>query len=346
MIAKHAEAVSTAEVRLSDLRPDDVLWVFAPASRLPLDSIRAFVADGGTLIVLAEPSGENELLERYGIRCSSAQSQASWNLRNNPEWPIAIANQNHAVTAGLRGVVINEGCALQHTDLEPFLVLGGTNAPFAYAGGVKSGRVIMLGDASLLTNGMLRFRGNRVLAENLIRFSARPRHIISHPATKFTGYYRDATELDPASRLEHILEELARTRLPHKARATIGLTFAALLLLPLMLAKRQRRVALDTTSDRPPSSGWLTQKALRLRLEFEDALRRKLGLERPFNASRAVRELRQRGMAEANSAKAQALLARLDQLQRNGPTRTQPTLAQLQEMVDTAESILDRIPDR
>lgn len=346
ILSSSASVLDDKEIHLASLRSDDVLWLFAPDGDLPLDSIRAFVADGGTLIAFAEPSGDNELLDRYGIQCRPQQSDASWNLRDNPNWPIAIPNQHHAVTAGLRGVVVNEGCALQHTDLEPFLVYGGDNAPFAYAGGVKSGRVIMFGDASTMSNGMMRFRGNRTLAENLMRFSSRPRHVLAHPGSTWSGYYRDATELDPASRLEHLLERMAKTELPHGARAAVGLTLGLLLVFPLLLARKevQGRVAqLDHT---PRSRSWRTQKALRLRLELEDSLRRKLALNKPFSAARALREMRARKMPDANINKTKDLLDQLDRIQQHGPAMSRPTLTQLEEMVDTAEAILDRIPDR
>ncbi len=345
LISDSATVLSKPELELSTLRPSDVLWLFAPGPHTPIESIRAFVADGGTLVVLAEPRADNEILERYGIRCHAQNSAASWNLRDNTAWPIAIPNQQHTVTAGVRGVVVNEGCRLQHADLEPFLVFGGDRAPFAYAGGVKSGRVIMLGDASILTNGMLRYRGNHTLADNLIAFAARPRHILTHPGTRWSGYYRDATELDPASRLEHSLQRLAKTRLPHAARAALGMTLLLLLGLPLLVARSNVQNPVERLSHAPRGRSWRNQKGLRLRLEFEDSLRRKLDLPRPFSTPKAVRAMRERGMDQASIERAGALLEQLDRLQRGGASRFAPTLVQLEEMVDTAESILDRIPN-
>jgi hypothetical protein len=151
--------------------------------------IRAFVRDGGTLVIAEDyDRGGNRLLEAVGARAridgrplrderASAQS---------PAFPIASNVSEHPLTAGVDRLVLNHGSAVRpngatvlvRTSEYAYLDANGNadldaaesmqRYPVATVEAVGEGRVIVTGDPSLFINAMLERTGNRRFAENVL----------------------------------------------------------------------------------------------------------------------------------------------------------------------------------
>lgn len=174
------EPSGTVAVVLSPDRP------YGPAAAA---RIREFVRDGGTLVVAEDfgPHG-NALLAAVGAdaRVDGRLLRDERHAFRSPAMPVAATLSDHPLTAGVDRLVLNHATAVRPGDAT---VLASTSG-FAYRDGdrdgvpdrderpgpypvatverVGEGRVVVLGDPSLLVNAMLDRPGNRRLATNLL----------------------------------------------------------------------------------------------------------------------------------------------------------------------------------
>ena len=107
-------------------------------------------------------------------------------LRGNPALAIAEpATELHLALRDLSPVVTNHATGLEQPALSPILVVHGEGEDdvlLALAGVVGQGRLLAVGDASVVINSMLRYPGNRTLALALVRYA-----LEEQPAGKHTG---------------------------------------------------------------------------------------------------------------------------------------------------------------
>lgn len=151
--------------------------------------VRAFVRDGGTLVVAEDfgPHG-NDLLAAVGAdaRVDGRLLRDERDSYRSPAMPVAATVSEHALTAGVERVTLNHGTAVRP---DGATVLASTSGfayrdadrdgtpdpgerpgpfPVATVERVGEGRVVVLGDPSVLVNAMLDRPGNRRLATNLL----------------------------------------------------------------------------------------------------------------------------------------------------------------------------------
>ena len=94
-------------------------------------------------------------------------------LRGNPALAIAEPASAHPAVRDVARVVTNHATGLEHPALSPVLVVRGDGEPdvlLAVAGAVGQGRLLAVGDASVVINAMLRYPGNRALCASLVRY--------------------------------------------------------------------------------------------------------------------------------------------------------------------------------
>jgi hypothetical protein len=173
----------TAELNYDELSSSDSLVIFAPENRLDADSLTALLASGGRVVVLDDYGQSPSFLARFGIRRVAIDKTPRQTLRNDADLPIAEAAieslgraraGRHPMTLGVEHVALNHPMFLEHPELTPVLDVtfaDGSSAPVAVTGIISGrGRLVAIGDPSVFINLMLRYPGNRGLAEGLLDY--------------------------------------------------------------------------------------------------------------------------------------------------------------------------------
>lgn len=163
-----------ARLDLSQLHKEDALFLFHPAGPLDVDELSLFMRAGGRIVLLDDYGTGDELLARFGIRRVPLPSRPAEMLRDNPALAIAEPASAHAAVRDVGRVVTNHATGLDHKALSAVLVVRGQGEPdvlLSVAGAVGQGRLLAVGDSSVLMNSMLRYPGNRALAAALVRYA-------------------------------------------------------------------------------------------------------------------------------------------------------------------------------
>jgi hypothetical protein len=173
-----------AELRFSDLTPADAILILHPRTQLDEASLSAFVQSGGRVAVLDDFGDSEPFLERFGIRRLPAPNQPLETLRGNRHLPLAHPVENHSGAQGsqrhpvakdIDRVVLNHPAILHNPGLTAVLEVRTPDAqlPVAITGVVGTehpGRLFVMSDPSAVINLMLRYPGNRNLAQGLVRY--------------------------------------------------------------------------------------------------------------------------------------------------------------------------------
>ncbi len=160
---------------LSLLHKEDALFIVHPTTALDVDELTTFMRAGGRVVILDDYGTGDELLARFGIRRVPLPSRPAEMLRDNPALAIAEPASNHAAVRDVGRVVLNHATGLDHKALSAVLVVRGQGEPdvlLSVAGAVGQGRLLAVGDSSVLMNSMLRYPGNRALGAALVRYAA------------------------------------------------------------------------------------------------------------------------------------------------------------------------------
>lgn len=189
-----ADPNDTVAVVLSPDRP------YTPAEA---DRIRSFVRRGGTLIVAEDvgPHG-NDLLAATGAtaRVDGGLLRDERNNFRAPALPVATNVSEHNLTDGVESLTLNYGTAVEpgaattlvgtsefgyvdrnrNDELDESETL--RSYPVAVVEPVGDGRVVTVGDPSLLINAMVERPGNRAFAANLLGAGDRVLLDYSHTA--------------------------------------------------------------------------------------------------------------------------------------------------------------------
>ncbi len=163
-----------AKLDLSQLHKEDALFIVHPVAPLDVDELSTFMRAGGRVVLLDDYGSGEELLARFGIRRVPLPAKPAQMLRDNPALAIAEPASTHPAVRDVGRVVTNHATGLDHKALSAVLVVRGDGEPdvlLAVAGAVSQGRLLAVGDSSLLMNSMLRYPGNRALASALVRYA-------------------------------------------------------------------------------------------------------------------------------------------------------------------------------
>src|SRR5690606_20633598 len=137
----------------------------------------------------------------------------------------------HPLTEGVRALVTNHPAVVHHPDLEPIFSFGERDA-VVLAGAVGAGRLVTIGDPSVLINNMLELRGNQRFAENLVDYLAerRGRLFVITPDAQLVGRYGEPGADRPLHDLRALLERAAAAELPEGALRIVAAALAGILL--------------------------------------------------------------------------------------------------------------------
>ena len=168
--------VATDRINYGALTPEDSLILLHPEKTLDVMSLTRFMHAGGRVILLDDYGTGDALLEHFDLERVAVPEHPSQELRHNPELAIAVPAGLHAVVTDVDRVVTNHPTGLKHPGLSPVLKIAGTNGDpdvlIAVAGQVSNGRLLVVGDPSILINSMLRYPGNKAFAKGLVRYAA------------------------------------------------------------------------------------------------------------------------------------------------------------------------------
>lgn len=175
----------SATLDYSSLRPNDAIIIVHPLRPLDESSLSSFLAVGGRVALLDDFGTGGGLLQKFGIRRISPPESPVEKLRSNPDLAVAVpsvqlvagAEQGrHPIAQHVEAVVTNHPLVLRHPDLTPVLEIQDTSGraeALAVTGVIaKKGRLFALGDPSVFINLMMRYPGNRALAEGLVDYLA------------------------------------------------------------------------------------------------------------------------------------------------------------------------------
>lgn len=181
----HERVVITATIDYGELKPDDGVLVLHPEIEIDQQEMGAFLAAGGRLAVVDDHGRGAGFLAHYRIFRVRAPLRPATTLRDNSNLALAVpavqlvagVEQNrHPLAKDVEQVVTNHPVGLTHPDLTPVLqipAVGEPSVPLAVTGVIaKRGRLLAMGDPSVLINLMLRYPGNRAFATNLVEYLA------------------------------------------------------------------------------------------------------------------------------------------------------------------------------
>jgi hypothetical protein len=170
-----ARVVTTAQIDFTDLKPEDGLLLLYPERSLDVDELSKFMRAGGRVIMLDDFGRGESLLTNFGMARVPIPKHPAESLRKNPQLALAEPASPHPVVAEVNRVVTNHATGITHPALSPVLKIrassGEEDVVVAVAGAVGQGRLLAVGDPSIVMNSMLRYAGNKAFARGLIRYA-------------------------------------------------------------------------------------------------------------------------------------------------------------------------------
>jgi hypothetical protein len=217
----------------------DGIVIVHPENALDVDELSAFMRAGGRVVLLDDYGTGDALLARFGIRRVPLPQRPLAMLRGNPALAIAEGASAHATVRDVGRVVTNHATGLEHKALSPVLVVRGDGEPdvlVGVAGAVGQGRLMAIGDSSVLMNSMLRYPGNHSLAMSVIRYAVEDDvwgkrggklYVLANEFGQTGSYHgggADESQLDEARRaFEEAVETLRHGGMPPLAAYLLAL---------------------------------------------------------------------------------------------------------------------------
>ena len=170
-----ARVVATTQIDFAELKPEDGLVLLYPERSLDVEELTKFMRAGGRVILLDDFGRGESLLVNFGMKRVPSPRHPVESLRHNPQLALAEPASAHPVVADVNRVVTNHPTGLGHPDLSPVLKIraaaGEPDVTVAVAGAVGQGRLLAVGDPSIVMNSMLRYAGNKAFARGLVRYA-------------------------------------------------------------------------------------------------------------------------------------------------------------------------------
>lgn len=166
--------IATGQIDFHELKPDDGLLLLYPEKSLDVDELSKFMRAGGRVVMLDDFGRGDTLLKHFGMERVASPRRPTEFLRKNPQLALAEPASAHPVVSDVSRVVTNHPTGLSHPDLSPVLKIKGNGEPdvvVAVAGAVGQGRLLAVGDPSIVMNSMLRYGGNKAFARGLVRYT-------------------------------------------------------------------------------------------------------------------------------------------------------------------------------
>lgn len=360
------------ELDMAELGPVDGLLIVHPETELPAEELSAFMRAGGRVALADDFGTGRDVLRHFGITRGQPNLEGPdvTMLRGNPQLLLANAVSGHPLAAGVDTLLTNHPQVVFHRELVPIFAFGMRN-PVVVAGAVASveeGRLVAIGDPSILINNMLELGGNRAFARNLVRYLARrelatdangdePRLFVLEHGGTIVGRYGEPGANRPLHDLRAGLEQLAALDLPPPALrvATFALVLVVLILAGSSLPRTSPYASESMFRVTPHYGGFAGRLAwhsrasefsdplIAYRMELEHELATTAGVNVRSMSSSEVEARLGRRLPKAEAAELASILRSLDDL--DAGTRLVGREAFL-ETIDRAERVMSLLRSR
>ncbi|MBX7192914.1 MAG: DUF4350 domain-containing protein [Sandaracinaceae bacterium] len=365
-----ADLVVVSHLDLGTLTPSDGLLVVYPDEPLPTDDLSNFMRAGGRVAVADDFGAAETFFRAFRIGRGEPHPDAPsiLRLRGNRELLVARPITDHPLTEGVGAVVTNHPRVLFHAELQPILAVGERDA-VVLAGAVGEGRLVAIGDPSVLINNMLELEGNRRFASNLLlylRGDAHGRIYLLEPGGELAGRYGEPGADRPLHDLRALLERISSFELPPLALRILAFSVVVILLILVAgVLPRTSPYRADSMFREEPVAGglsgrveWYRARATDLleptlvyKLELEAALTSQLGLKLErrspdrANPQEMLAAMQSRGLPAQAREDARRLLDELAGLASGATNGTAPpvTEARFRNLVARGEAILEAL---
>ncbi len=170
-----SRVVASTQIDFAELKPEDGVILLYPERSLDVDELARFMRAGGRVILLDDFGRGESLLQNFNMRRVPSPRTPAEMLRHNPQLALAEPASAHPVVADVHRVVTNHATGIGHPDLSPVLKIraasGEPDVAVAVAGQVGQGRLLAVGDPSIVINSMLRYSGNKAFARGVVRYA-------------------------------------------------------------------------------------------------------------------------------------------------------------------------------
>ncbi|MDB4985657.1 MAG: hypothetical protein JWN04_835 [Myxococcaceae bacterium] len=363
-VARDAQApLSTGEVvDLNKLEAHDALLVIGPESPLPTSALTAFLREGGRIALLDDFGSGERLLSAYQVSRAPAPDVEVPSLRGDPKLLLAYPASEHPLVDGVELLLTNGASALRHRDLKPVFTFGHTDSALVLAGAVGAGRLVAVGDSSVLINQLMAVPSHEQFAKNLLAYLKRPsgKLFLVDARTRFEGSY-GGTNARGLSQIDGFLKRVAHPDLPPGVLSLLSLGLCAICAVVIVGSLPRRspyvraellpratvyagfasRVSLSESD--PPNLVWTL---LDYRRELLSELGLRLGLTVPATSGSVVQRARDRPENAAAAGTIEALLRRLDEVGEAAESQLKPPrirVSELRNVVRQGEELLAQL---
>ena len=158
------------ELDWGKLHARDVVFIFYPSHPVDPHQLFSFVQRGGRILLADDFGGTDQTLATLGFVREPVKYPQQPVHNEIAFTPIAYPLVSHPLTEGIDHLITNHPAALSVTE-GALRVFGFRNGQaLVAAGGVGTGKLVVLSDPSLLINRMVQFDGNFLFALNTLRY--------------------------------------------------------------------------------------------------------------------------------------------------------------------------------
>lgn len=352
---------TVSEVNLSKLAVNDALLIVGPRQNLPISPITTFLREGGRVALLDDVGSGERLLSAYQVSRRVVKTDDVPALRGNRELLVAYPASEHPLVEGVPLLLTNRAAELHHPDLRPVLTFGRTQRALVLAGAIGAGRLVAVGDASVVINQMQSIPAHRRFTKNMLEYLWRAggRVWLIGPDTEIQGSYGSGRS--SLSRLDEWLRKASHPDLPGSALIVLGLAALAVSCVfgVSLLPRRSPYVRPDLFPKGLVFAGYsgrvavaaqagvnLVWSLLDYKRELEAELSHRLKLSGPFDPRQAVKRAREAGLNATEAVDLENLLSSLSALSQTMDSDGTPArigAGDLGNVVRKGERLLSRL---
>jgi hypothetical protein len=363
-VASEADAplVASDTLDLDKLDAHDALLVISPENQLPTSALTAFLREGGRVALLDDFGSGERLLSAYQVSRSAAPQGDVPALRGDPKLLLAYPASEHPLVDGVELLLTNGASALRHRDLKPVFTFGHTDAALVLAGAVGAGRLVAVGDGSILINQLMAVPSHAQFAKNLLAYLKRPsgKLFLVDAHTRFEGSY-GGSNARGLSQIDGFLKRVAHPDLPPSVLSLLSLGLCAICTVVIVgsLPRRSPYVRAELLPRARVYAGFharvslheadapnLVWTLLDYRRELLAELARRLELSVPPSAESIAARLRELAIEPGTALSIDTLLTRLEQVADSFNTTARPPrirVSELRNVVRQGEELLTRL---
>jgi hypothetical protein len=355
-----------ATLDLAHLSPLDAVVIVGPRRTLPINALTVFLREGGRVALFDDVGSGERLLSAYQVTRKPIDAQNVSKLREDPNLLIAYPASEHPLVDGVPLLLTNRAVALFHPDLRPvfaFGQFGQGNDALVLAGAVGAGRLVAVGDASVVIDQLMAIPAHERFAKNVLQYLARPagKVWLVDADTEMRGSY--GSRKAGLTRLDSWLRQASHPDLPESALLVlvISLLGIACILGAGILPRRSPYVRPDLFPNAIVFAGYagriavaeqagvnLVWSLLDYKRELEAELTRKLSPKVPIDRRELLARARSRGLGPDGQKELADLLAQLDALaskSEHDDGVPHVRMSDLGNVVRRGEALLARIGD-